>query len=157
MAPKTPVNLNSNSARIHTDGGCWGNPGPGGWACIVELAGREIVASGGESATTNNRMELTAVIEGLRAATEAGAAVAQVSTDSRYVQQGITSWIHTWKKNGWRTAGKQPVKNQDLWIALDRETEGLEVRWEWVAGHAGNRENERCHDLVQNEIAKISK
>jgi ribonuclease HI len=101
-------------------------------------------------------MELTAVIEGLRGASEAGASSAEVSTDSRYVQQGITSWIHKWKKNGWRTAGKQPVKNQDLWIALDKESQRLQVRWQWVAGHAGNPENERCHDLVQNEISKIA-
>ncbi len=156
MAANKPVNNTDGAAKVYTDGGCWGNPGPGGWACIVRVPGKEIVASGGGSSTTNNRMELTAVIEGIRAAKEAGAETADISTDSRYVQQGITAWIHTWKKNGWRTANKKPVKNQDLWIALDSETEGVFIRWAWVAGHAGHEENERCHDLVQKEIAKLS-
>ncbi len=101
-------------------------------------------------------MELTAVIEGIRGAKEVGADTVDVITDSRYVQQGITSWIHNWKRNGWRTASKKPVKNQDLWVSLDEETQSLKIRWSWVAGHAGHEENERCHDLVQQEIARLA-
>lgn len=157
MAANKSVNNADGAAKVYTDGGCWGNPGPGGWACIVRLSGKEIVASGGSSSTTNNRMELTAVIEGIRAAKEGGAGAVDVATDSRYVQQGITSWIHTWKKNGWRTSNKKPVKNQDLWINLDGETQGVAVTWIWVAGHAGHEENERCHELVQKEIARLGR
>lgn len=156
MSIHKSVNIGDVAAKVFTDGGCWGNPGPGGWACIVRLTGKEIAASGGSASTTNNRMELTAVIEGIRGAKDAGAETVDVVTDSRYVQQGITSWIHNWKKNGWRTANKKPVKNQDLWISLDREAQSLNIRWMWVAGHAGHEENERCHDLVQKEIARLA-
>ena len=140
---------------MFTDGGCQGNPGPGGWACIVQLPGQELVFSGGELSTTNNRMELMAVIEGVRSARSTGGGSIEVVTDSRYVQQGITSWIIRWKKNGWRTANKQPVKNKDLWMILDRESNDLDIRWRWVAGHSGHPENERCHDLVQREISHL--
>ncbi len=140
---------------VYTDGGCWGNPGPGGWACVATCHTEEVVASGGAASTTNNRMELTAVIEGLRLLRTAGVRQAEIVTDSRYVQQGITSWIARWKTNGWRTAGKKPVKNRDLWLTLDNESSGIDIRWAWVAGHAGHPQNERCHDLVQKEIAKV--
>lgn len=146
---------------IYTDGGCSGNPGPGGWAFVMrDGAGSITEASGGENPTTNNRMELTAVIEALGAAGAAASAGAAgshiiVRTDSQYVRNGISSWIHAWKRNGWRTADKKPVKNQELWMALDAIATRLHCQFEWVKGHAGIVENERCDALVQVEIARF--
>jgi len=157
------------SLKIYTDGGCSGNPGPGGWAYVMALEtfqGPRVVEekSGGEKNTTNNRMELTAVIESLRAlkTANAGGAPAQgslprravICTDSQYVQKGITEWIHKWKKNAWRTSDKKPVKNQDLWMELDSLAGEFSLEWEWVQGHAGVEFNERCDILAQEAIRR---
>ena len=153
----------NNVLIIYTDGGCSGNPGPGGWGFVVvdgatrANSGAETIRSGGEALTTNNRMELTAVIEALRLvlATPVWAVLpVSVYTDSQYVQKGITQWISGWKRNGWRTAAKEPVKNQDLWIILDELAAKLNPRWVWVKGHAGVHYNEICDQLTQDEIAK---
>lgn len=140
-----------------TDGGCLGNPGPGGWAFHLTLRpGRVLEDSGAAAATTNNRMELTAVIEALHAVRdlpEADAAEVVVVTDSTYVQQGITSWIRRWRANGWLTAAKQPVKNAKLWRMLDEVASDTGAQFRWVRGHAGDPRNERCHTLVQAAIA----
>jgi ribonuclease HI len=152
--------------KIYTDGGCSGNPGPGGWAYVMVLntfQGERVIAEnkGGEKDTTNNRMEISAVIMALRALKKMNnteAAVpnsATVLTDSQYVQKGISEWIHTWKRNNWRTADKTPVKNQDLWQELDSLAGEFNLKWEWVKGHAGNLYNERCDQLTQNAIASI--
>ena len=143
--------------EIWTDGGCQGNPGPGGWAYIVAADGVEREGSGFESSTTNNRMELTAVREALASlhATPAAATTTlTVHTDSQYVQKGITTWIHTWERNGWRTSGKKPVKNSELWLAISDLSRGRQIRWVWVMGHAGHEKNERCDRLVQEAIAR---
>lgn len=142
---------------IYSDGGCSGNPGPGGWGFVIVDAGVETVRSGGEKVTTNNRMELTAVIEALRlvlATPDWAARPVSVYTDSQYVQKGISQWITGWKRNGWRTASKEPVKNQDLWIPLDSLVAKLKVQWVWVKGHAGIHYNEICDELTQLEIGK---
>ncbi len=141
---------------IYTDGGCSGNPGPGGWAFILLKDGTETLGSGGEANTTNNRMELTAVISALRAA-EAAAPQAQVNlwTDSQYVKNGITQWIASWKRNGWKTADKKPVKNRELWETLDEITGRVNPSFSWVKGHAGHEYNERCDSMVQVEIHKF--
>lgn len=130
----------------YTDGGCHGNPGPGGWAYVLSFDGTEEEAYGYDPETTNNRMELTAVIRALERITEIQGAgsPAEVYTDSQYVRNGITSWIYNWKRNGWKTAAKKPVKNRELWIALDEQREKLDVSWHWVEGHAGVDLNERC-------------
>jgi ribonuclease HI len=156
--------------KIYTDGGCSGNPGPGGWAYVMVLEtsqGPRVVeeSSGGEKDTTNNRMELRAVIESLRALKTADPQSALrepmvrrravIFTDSQYVQKGITEWIHKWKKNAWRTSDKKQVKNQDLWMELDSLAGELSPGWEWVKGHAGNTYNERCDKLAQAQIASI--
>ncbi len=145
----------SGTVDIWADGGCQGNPGPGAWAFVLEAGGQRVQRSGFEAATTNNRMELVAVTEALREAAGrpglAGAAIT-VTTDSQYVQKGITQWIHSWVRNGWRTSGKAPVKNVDLWTALWELSKGMRVRWEWVMGHAGHQENEACHDMVEQAI-----
>lgn len=146
--------------EIYTDGGCSGNPGPGGWAYVlVEKTDEGAVvlaeASGPEADTTNNRMELTAVIAALRAAKAMRCASAVVFTDSQYVQKGITEWIHAWKRNAWRTSGKQPVKNQDLWIELDSLAAETAPVWRWIKGHAGNVYNERCDALTQEAIGRL--
>lgn len=152
---------------VYTDGGCSGNPGPGGWGYVIvegtcDHSGvcadpsREHRASGGERNTTNNRMELTAVIEALHTIASASRwknLPVTVYTDSQYVQKGITQWIAGWKRNGWRTASKAPVKNQDLWIILDDVVSKLPVQWMWVKGHAGIHYNEVCDQLTQQEIA----
>ena len=142
---------------IYTDGACSGNPGPGGWGAILRLGtsegSKEREIYGGERDTTNNRMELTAVIEALRALKRP--VHARVHTDSQYVQKGITEWIHGWKKRGWRTADKQPVKNADLWRLLDEEAARHEVEWFWVRGHNGHVENERADVLARRGIAGI--
>jgi ribonuclease HI len=141
---------------IFTDGGCSGNPGPGGYAFIVLLPDREIVGSGGEAATTNNRMELRAVIAALEEVERAspGAAVV-LNTDSQYVKNGITSWINSWKRNGWRTADKKAVKNRELWEELDAVAARVKPAFKWVKGHAGIEQNERCDAMVQAEIRKF--
>ena len=136
---------------IYADGACKGNPGPGGWGVLLRRAGRETELFGGEAQTTNNRMELTAVIEGLRSLKERSRA--RVYTDSQYVQKGISEWIHAWKRRGWLTADKKPVKNVDLWKKLDEVARGHEVQWHWVRGHAGHPENERADALANKGIA----
>ena len=136
--------------EIFTDGACSGNPGPGGWAAILRSGGKERELSGGERATTNNRMELMAVIEGLKALTR-GAAVT-IHTDSRYVMDGASKWILGWKRNGWKTADKKPVKNEDLWRLLDEALAGHAIQWRWVAGHSGHPENERADQLARSAI-----
>jgi len=138
---------------IHTDGACDGNPGPGGWAAILEHAGRTRELTGGEPATTNNRMELQAAIAALRALKEPCAV--DLFTDSEYLRDGITSWIGAWKARGWRTAGKKPVKNDDLWRALDALAVKHEAQWHWLKGHAGHPLNERCDQLATAEIGKL--
>ncbi len=144
------------SIEIYTDGGCSGNPGPGGWAFVLRRGDTETVGSGGEANTTNNRMELRAVIAALEEAErQAPGAEVHLLTDSQYVKNGIGAWIHTWKRNGWRTADKKPVKNQELWMELDAIVARVKPRFSWVKGHAGNELNERCDSLVQREIAKF--
>ena len=143
---------------VYTDGGCWGNPGVGGWACVVIADGEARELSGGEKLTTNNRMELTAAISALSAIYNTErfrSSPIQVNIDSQYVKNGITSWIKSWKAKGWKTADKKPVKNQDLWVQLDSLNAGLDVTWNWVKGHAGVEYNEVCDQLCQAEIAKF--
>ena len=139
--------------EIYTDGACSGNPGPGGWGAVLRWRGTERELFGGEPATTNNRMELTAAIEALRALTRPSVVV--LTTDSVYVKNGVTSWIHNWKRNGWRTADKKPVKNADLWQALDAEAGRHEVTWKWVKGHAGHPDNERADALARQGVAQV--
>ena len=167
------------SVIIYTDGGCSGNPGPGGWAFVIRLPpndganpaerdslspqpahGEEVLGSGGEADTTNNRMELRAVISALeeaerRLASGAPGASVLVYTDSQYVKNGIGSWIASWKRNGWRTADKKPVKNKELWEELDAVAARVKPRFEWVKGHVGIEGNELCDSMVQDEIAKF--
>jgi len=135
---------------IFTDGACSGNPGPGGWAAILRAGKHERELSGGEAATTNNRMELTAVIRALEALKKPSAAV--VHTDSRYVMDGATKWMKNWKKNGWRTADKKPVKNEELWRALEEASARHTISWRWVEGHSGHTENERADALAREAI-----
>ena len=140
----------SNTVEIFTDGACSGNPGPGGWGLVLRYNGTEKELSGGEVETTNNRMELTAAIEGLRALTRPMRI--HIHTDSTYVKDGITKWIVNWKRNGWKTAAKKPVKNVDLWQALDDALVGHKVEWFWVKGHSGHVENERADALARAGI-----
>lgn len=133
--------------EIYTDGACSGNPGPGGWGVLVRADGIEKELCGGEPATTNNRMELLAVIEALQSLPEP--VTARVYTDSQYVQKGISEWIHSWKQRGWKTAGKEPVKNEDLWRRLDTLASGHKLEWHWVKGHNGHPENERVDGLAR--------
>ena len=135
---------------IYADGACKGNPGPGGWGVLLRAGGRETEMFGGEALTTNNRMELTAVIEGLRSLKKR--ARARVYTDSQYVQKGISEWIHSWKRRGWLTADRKPVKNVDLWKKLDEVARQHNVEWHWVKGHAGHPENERADALANKGI-----
>ena len=135
---------------IYTDGACSGNPGPGGWGALLQCRDNERELSGGEPATTNNRMELMAVIEALKALKKPVRAV--VHTDSQYVQKGISEWIHGWKRKGWKTASGSPVKNVDLWQALDSAARVHQVEWKWVKGHAGHPENERVDRLARDAI-----
>lgn len=136
--------------NIYTDGACSGNPGPGGWGAILRYNGHEKELFGFAAATTNNRMELTAVIEALRSLKRSVAA--QVHTDSQYVQKGITEWIHGWKRRGWKTAAKEPVKNEDLWRELDALAALHRLEWHWIKGHAGHAENERADALARRGI-----
>ncbi len=141
---------------IYTDGGCSGNPGPGGWAFVYRDGNGEVRGSGGENPTTNNRMELRAVIEALGLAEQrAPGQPVILYTDSQYVKNGISSWIISWKRNGWRTADKKPVKNKELWEELDAVASRVRPRYEWVKGHAGIEPNELCDTLVQIEIGKF--
>ena len=135
---------------IYTDGACSGNPGPGGWGAVLRYGEVEKELSGGEAETTNNRMELLAAISALEALK--GASRVDLHTDSKYVQDGIHKWIHGWKKNGWKTAAKTPVKNVELWQRLDAARQRHEVRWHWVKGHAGHDENERADELAREGI-----
>lgn len=132
---------------IYTDGACSGNPGPGGWGAVLIFGEREKDIHGGEAATTNNRMELRAAIEALNALTKP--CKVDLHTDSQYVRQGITSWLAGWKRNGWKTSAREPVKNADLWRALDEARSRHEVRWHWVKGHAGHPMNERADALAR--------
>ena len=135
---------------IYADGSCRGNPGPGGWAALLRYQEREKEISGGELATTNNRMELTAAIKALASLKEA--CTVDFYTDSQYVQKGITLWLETWKSRHWRSAGNKPVKNVDLWKELDKETQRHQIKWHWVRGHSGHVENERVDLLAKNAI-----
>ncbi|WP_320129336.1 ribonuclease HI [uncultured Sphaerochaeta sp.] len=144
--------------EIYTDGGCSGNPGPGGWAFVLRADSVfEKEASGGAVATTNNRMELQAVIEALKTCLNYSPKKIIINTDSQYVKNGITAWITNWKRNGWRTANKAPVKNKEYWIELDSLNSQLPVTWNWVKGHAGIELNERCDSLVRKEMDAIIK
>jgi ribonuclease HI len=132
--------------QLITDGACLGNPGPGGWACILRFGDKKKEMFGSEPQTTNNRMELTAAMEGLRALKEP--CEVEVVTDSQYVKNGITQWIHGWKRNGWKTASKKPVVNQDLWTELDQLASKHKLEWTWTKGHADHDDNNRCDELA---------
>ena len=132
--------------EMFTDGACKGNPGPGGWGVLLRMGEREKELSGAENPTTNNRMELMAAIKGLEALTRPCRVT--LSTDSMYVKDGITKWVHNWRRNGWRTADKKPVKNAELWQALCAAVEPHQITWKWVKGHAGHAENERVDQLA---------
>jgi ribonuclease HI len=138
----------SETVVIHTDGACSGNPGPGGWGAVLQYNGTVKELKGGAALTTNNQMELTAAIEALSALKRPVAV--ELHTDSNYVKDGLTKWIHGWKKNGWRTAAKKPVKNAALWQALDLAVQRHTVNWHWVKGHNGDEMNERA-DVLANE------
>ena len=138
--------------EIFTDGACRGNPGPGGWAALLRSQGVEKMFSGAEQETTNNQMELMAAIQGLEALKRASLVV--LTTDSQYVRQGITQWIHGWKRNGWKTSQKQPVKNKVLWQRLDVAVAKHQVEWHWVKGHSGHEENERV-DMAANDAIDV--
>ena len=139
--------------QVFTDGACSGNPGPGGWGVVLRFGDKERELCGGADTTTNNRMELTAAIEGLRALNEPCEVV--LTTDSTYVKDGITRWLANWKKNGWKTAAKKAVKNQDLWQELDQQTSRHAVQWQWVKGHSGHPENERADALANQGMDKV--
>jgi ribonuclease HI len=155
-APDDPIAAiaPSDLVVIYTDGACKGNPGPGGWGAWLTSGKHERDLSGGEPLTTNNRMELTAVIEALTALTKPCHVV--LFTDSQYVRQGITTWIHSWKTRGWRTSAKQPVKNADLWQRLDEATQRHQIEWRWVKGHAGDPGNERADALANAGAAAFA-
>jgi len=142
----------NDEIHIHTDGACSGNPGPGGWGALMRWRDHERELSGSEADTTNNRMELTAAIRALEAVKRPARVV--VHTDSTYVEDGITRWIHGWKKNGWKTAAKKPVKNEDLWRQLDAALAPHKVEWRWVKGHAGDPDNERADQLAREAVSR---
>lgn len=141
----------SGRVVIHTDGACSGNPGPGGWGAVLQYNGKVRELKGGEALTTNNRMELTAAIEALNALKRP--CEVDLHTDSNYVKDGLTKWIHGWKKNGWRTADRKPVKNVELWQALDAAVQRHRIAWHWVKGHAGDPMNERADELANEGMA----
>ena len=141
------------NVEIYTDGACRGNPGPGGWGALLRYGGVERELYGGEPDTTNNRMELQAAIQGLKALTRP--CRVDLTTDSEYVRNGITRWLEGWKQKGWKTAAKKPVKNADLWLALDEENQRHEVSWHWVKGHSGHEENERADQLANRGIDEL--
>ena len=140
----------SDVVEIHTDGACRGNPGPGGWGAILKFNDHEKVLSGADRNTTNNRMELLAAIEGLEALKRP--CKVRLVTDSQYVRNGITQWIENWKRNNWRTSGRSPVKNSDLWKRLDKAASRHDIEWKWVRGHSGHPENERADALAREAI-----
>lgn len=140
--------------EIWTDGSCLGNPGPGGWAAMIRQDGKDTEMSGAEKASTNNRMELMAAIMALESLPEGSKAI--VHADSQYVGNGIKSWIHGWKRNGWRTAAKEPVKNVDLWQRLDAAAGKVSVEWRWVKGHASSRENNRVDVLARTAAGAVA-
>ncbi|WP_332685991.1 ribonuclease HI [Bosea sp. (in: a-proteobacteria)] len=141
----------SEPVEIWTDGACSGNPGPGGWGAILAYKGKERELSGGEALTTNNRMELMGAISALETLTRP--CTVALHTDSQYLRQGITSWIHGWKKNGWKTADRKPVKNEELWKRLDLALKQHRIDWKWVKGHAGDEMNERADALARAGMA----
>ena len=143
----------SNAVEIYTDGACRGNPGPGGWGAVLIAGRHRKTLHGGEPETTNNRMELTAAIEALNALK--GSRKVVLHTDSKYVMHGITEWMANWKKRGWKTTAKKPVKNQDLWIALDEAISRHDIRWKWVKGHDGNPGNEEADALANRGIDEL--
>jgi ribonuclease HI len=140
--------------QVYADGACRGNPGPGGWGAILRAGGNEKELFGGVSQTTNNRMELTAVVRALEALEHSS--IVEVYTDSQYVQKGISEWLPDWKRRGWRTADKKPVKNVDLWQELERVAGKHRVTWHWVRGHAGHPENERADELANRGVDEMS-
>jgi len=146
----TPKKNAQAKVIIYTDGACSGNPGPGGWGALLRFDQREKELSGGASETTNNRMELTAAIQALKTLTRP--CEVEFYTDSEYLRKGITEWMLNWKRRGWKTAGKKPVKNQDLWRALDAASQDHNIKWHWVRGHTGHRENERVDQLARAAI-----
>lgn len=152
MSESTTVTT-QKTVEIYTDGACSGNPGPGGWGAVLRFQGKDKEISGGHHSTTNNQMELQAAIEALKALKEP--CVIDLYTDSQYLRQGITLWIHNWKKNGWKTSDKKPVKNQTHWIELDELVKTHSINWHWLKGHAGHPENERCDELARDEIARL--
>ncbi|MES9872635.1 MAG: ribonuclease HI [Candidatus Sedimenticola sp. 6PFRAG7] len=143
----------TDRVEIYTDGACKGNPGPGGWGALLRYKGKEKELYGGEVETTNNRMELAAVINALKALTRPSQVL--VTTDSQYVKNGISQWIHNWKKNGWKTAARKPVKNEDLWRELDQQVALHDVEWAWVKGHSGHPENELADALANRGIESL--
>jgi ribonuclease HI len=145
--------MTKGSVVIYTDGACSGNPGPGGWGALLNYNGTVKELHGGEKDTTNNRMELRAAIEALSALKRS--CTVEMHVDSQYVKDGITKWIHGWKKNGWKTADKKPVKNAELWQALDAAIARHTISWHWVKGHAGHPENERADELARQGIAEL--
>jgi ribonuclease HI len=147
-SPGTPAHV-----EMWTDGACKGNPGVGGWGALLRSGGHERELFGGEAVTTNNRMELTAVIEGLRALNQP--CRVDLHVDSQYVMQGVTKWIAGWKRNGWRTADKKPVKNQDLWQELDAQVARHAISWHWVKGHAGDPGNEHADALANRGVDQV--
>jgi len=142
----------SHTVKIFTDGACKGNPGPGGWGALLRYGDIEKEICGGEPDTTNNRMELTAAIEALKLLNRP--CEVRITTDSEYVRRGVLEWMANWKKRGWKTAAKQPVKNQDLWMALDEQLSKHRVEWRWVKGHSGHPENERADQLANQGVIK---
>ena len=140
--------------ELFTDGACKGNPGPGGWGALLRYGRKEKELYGGEANTTNNRMELMAAIKGLNALTRPCQVI--LTTDSKYVKQGVNQWLAGWKKNGWKTASKQPVKNKDLWVLLDEACQKHQIEWQWVKGHAGHEGNERADQLANKGVEKVS-
>lgn len=136
--------------EVFTDGACRGNPGPGGWAALIRHDGAERVYAGAEAQTTNNQMELMAAIQGLEQLDPQS--IVSLTTDSQYVRQGITQWIHGWKRNGWQTSQRKPVKNRELWQRLDSVVAALQVEWHWVKGHSGHRENELVDEAANAAI-----
>jgi ribonuclease HI len=147
--------MTAKTVVIHTDGACSGNPGPGGWGAVLRYGGHERELKGGEPLTTNNRMELTAAIMALETLNRA--ATVEIHTDSQYVKDGISKWIHGWKRNGWKTSDKKPVKNAELWQRLDLALQHHQVSWHWVRGHAGHDDNERADELAREGMKPFKK
>lgn len=151
----TQSSVEAEQVEIFTDGACSGNPGPGGWGVVLRQGEVETELSGFEARTTNNRMELTAVVEALRKLDDSTCKIV-ITTDSLYLKDGITTWIKNWKRNGWKTSGREPVKNRDLWEAIDSAARQHQIEWRWVRGHRGHPENERCDELARDAIRRAS-